>query len=163
MYIDGGEIWRRIVLDNYSLPKVLPAQQSEFCFQLAPFRLWVSVIFLRGKHSALCPLASTVTQGSQLKCSCYPLRQWCNMMPLLVPVLAASRSPLEAACVIEGGSSKENETAADWHTLLIFPKANCRNSSTCKSPVSVETLKTRKDTLVEYNQKNVFVALVDIL
>lgn len=125
MHIDGGESWR-IDSGNYSLPEVLPAQQSEFCFQLTPLRLWVSVILLQGKHSALCLLASAVTQQSWLRCSCCSLRQRCDMC-LLMPVLAASCSHLEAA---------------HWHPLLIFPKANCRKSCTCKSPVSVETLKT---------------------
>lgn len=144
MHTDGGESWRRTDLGNYSLTQVLPAQKSEFCFQLAPLRLSASVISLQEKHSALCPLSSTITLQNRLKCSCYPLRQWCDMMCLLVPVLAASCSHLAAVRVTEGGSSKENEAAAHWHTLLVFPEANCRNSCTCNPPVSVETLKTEE-------------------
>lgn len=108
---------------------------------VSSWHLWVSVVLLQGKQSALCPLASTITQQRQLRGSCYPSRQWCDTMCLLTLVLAASCSHLEAACVTEGGSSKENKTAAHWPMLLVFPKANCRNSCTCKSPVSVETLK----------------------
>lgn len=56
MHIDGGESWTT-VLGNYSLPKVLPAQRSEFLFQLASLTLGVCDISAR---ETLNPLSSVI-------------------------------------------------------------------------------------------------------
>ena len=90
------------------------------------FSVW---LFLQRKHTqpsvlSHSPLPSK-TDWNVLTTPCGNAMQWCVCSSLCwlppVPVL-------RLICVTKGGTTRENEVAAHWRVLLIFPKPNCRNS-----------------------------------